>query len=332
MLLDKTISQKKRFLASCIKKPLMQLASECADYWREPQRLAAILKNNFDSIPECRLLYCFDTHGRQYSSQTDGRCVNDEMIGRLLNDRPYFHGLLPYQGLALSSIYLSQHSNQPCITAICAVRYKDTLLGFVAADFALHSLPGCSHKKSAGHNHWMQYKGDPAIRGTVFMQQRAKSLFDERLDRLVYILATLIEQHGIFHMQVDFSGSRVTLWSIESPFDFQVLTVEQLFANNLMQNYTQQCYPNDAVVEYDRISTVLMRFKALRMADETLYLRNAMINIINGMIGLTFSCDGFHLMSVDEFLAKDIKFWFGSSAVASDCWAQPAETSLQESA
>jgi hypothetical protein len=38
------------------------------------------------------------------------------------------------------------------------------------------------------------------------------------------------------------------------------------------------------------------------------------INILNGMISLTFSCDGSHYMRYDEFLAKDTVFWFGTAA------------------
>jgi hypothetical protein len=33
---------------------------------------------------------------------------------------------------------------------------------------------------------------------------------------------------------------------------------------------------------------------------------------MNGMLGLTFSCDGSHYMPVDEFLEKDLSFWLGS--------------------
>jgi hypothetical protein len=36
----------------------------------------------------------------------------------------------------------------------------------------------------------------------------------------------------------------------------------------------------------------------------------ASINIFNGMVSLTFSCDGSHYMPHDEFLAKDTSFWF----------------------
>jgi hypothetical protein len=51
----------------------------------------------------------------------------------------------------------------------------------------------------------------------------------------------------------------------------------------------------------------------LRFADETIYLRSASINIMNGMLGLTFSCDGSHYMPISEFLDRNLSFWLGTS-------------------
>ena len=39
-----------------------------------------------------------------------------------------------------------------------------------------------------------------------------------------------------------------------------------------------------------------------------------MPNILDGLVGLTFSCDGSHVMSWREFLDKGLGFWLGSSA------------------
>ena len=40
----------------------------------------------------------------------------------------------------------------------------------------------------------------------------------------------------------------------------------------------------------------------------------ASINIFNGMVSLTFSCDGSHYVSYAEFLAKGTAFWSGIAA------------------
>ena len=42
----------------------------------------------------------------------------------------------------------------------------------------------------------------------------------------------------------------------------------------------------------------------LRTTDETIYLRNGSINRINGMIGMTFSCDGAHYIDHKTFFEK----------------------------
>jgi hypothetical protein len=54
-------------------------------------------------------------------------------------------------------------------------------------------------------------------------------------------------------------------------------------------------------------------FRALRFADENIYLHAASLNFINGMIGLNFSCDGSPYMHYKDFLERDISFWFGQS-------------------
>jgi hypothetical protein len=59
---------------------------------------------------------------------------------------------------------------------------------------------------------------------------------------------------------------------------------------------------------------VLKVFKALREADENIYLRAASLNIMNGLVGLNFSCDGTHYMPALDFLQKDLDFWIGNTA------------------
>ncbi|MDZ7662276.1 MAG: hypothetical protein U5J94_07790 [Thiohalophilus sp.] len=45
----------------------------------------------------------------------------------------------------------------------------------------------------------MQIKGDPAIRGGLFLQQRAESLMDQRIDEVLPLVTELVEVHGVFH-------------------------------------------------------------------------------------------------------------------------------------
>lgn len=57
------------------------------------------------------------------------------------------------------------------------------------------------------------------------------------------------------------------------------------------------------------------QFAALREADETLYLRSAPMNLMNGVVGLTFFCDRSHYMPVAEFLERELGFWFRRASV-----------------
>jgi len=320
MWIDKNIGQKKRFLSGCIKKPMMKLVKKCANDWGNPEQLTKILFNHFESIPSCQSLYCIDIMGNQFSGSISKHGINMMVLGQSLRNRPYFQGLLPYNGLALSSIYLCSETQQPCITALFAIKKDHDLFGFLAADFYINNLPRITKQTSEQKHQWTQYKGDPSIRSTVFMQQRTHSQFDQRLDRVIYLIYILLRKYGVFHIQIDFSSARLVTWPVDTPFEFQVVSVDELFSNQLTQTYTKQSYQTDAVVPEDIIMDVLAQFKLLRQADETIYLRSATLNIINGSVGLTFSCDGYHLMSVDEFLSKDIKFWIGNSTTSQQQW------------
>ncbi|MHB1592085.1 MAG: hypothetical protein ACYCTW_11225, partial [Sulfuricella sp.] len=69
-------------------------------------------------------------------------------------------------------------------------------------------------------------------------------------------------------------------------------------------------YPADAAIPQVDIKRILNTMQSLRLADPTIYLRTASINIFNVMVSLTFSCDGSHYMPYVEFLLKDTSFWF----------------------
>ena len=78
--------------------------------------------------------------------------------------------------------------------------------------------------------------------------------------------------------------------------------------------YEKMPYPDSAITPISIVHSVLKAFKLLRDADENIYLRTASLNVMNGLVGLNFSCDGSHYMPADEFLDKDLQFWFGVGA------------------
>ena len=52
------------------------------------------------------------------------------------------------------------------------------------------------------------------------------------------------------------------------------------------------------------IPQVLAEFRRLRMQDNHIYLRSASLNVVNGLVGLNFSCDGSHYLNYAEFLSE----------------------------
>ena len=162
---------------------------------------------------------------------------------------------------------------------------------------------------------WRQFKGDPAIRNNLFYQQRIMSPIDEHIDTVIAVIEAAICQHGFFHTQLHFSSSWATMWHDEDPYNFQLYTLDELIDPNFSCKYPLQSYHPRARVAPEQISSALHLFKILRYLDENIYLRAASINIINGIVGLTFSCDGSHYMPVEEFLAKDVRFWLGKQVM-----------------
>jgi hypothetical protein len=56
------------------------------------------------------------------------------------------------------------------------------------------------------------------------------------------------------------------------------------------------------VIDPHQIGQVQCR--ALRLSDDTPDLRVGSINIINEIVGLTFSCDGFHVRILNDILTR----------------------------
>ena len=161
------------------------------------------------------------------------------------------------------------------------------------------------------HLFWKQYRGDPSIRGGLFDQCRVSSAMDERLDETFSRVEMLMQHHGVFHAKLHFSSARATLWLYTDPCRYRVLSIDELLDATPCQDCPLTHYPQDAVVESGIIRPVLEGFRTLRFTDEQLYLRAGSLNIINGLVGLNFSCDGSHYLPALEFLDSANARWFG---------------------
>jgi len=135
---------------------------------------------------------------------------------------------------------------------------------------------------------------------------------DAHINQVHDIAHELITERGVFHIKLHYGSSRATLWLHEDPHRYRIHVLDEIIDPSVCLAYPQASYPADTVVAPEQVRVALDRFVNLRLADDTLYLRSASVNIINGMVGLNFSCDGSHYMPVREFLEKDHQFWFGN--------------------
>lgn len=300
---------RKAALAERLERPMSELAGHCALVWNEPERLDRLLADTLPLVPDCRMLYALNNAGVQVSANISPEGADSSRRGQDLSARPYLAGALPYRGFGLSRPYSSRNGISPCVTALQAIHSPTGPLGFVAADFDVKDLPPAP-VTAALHNDWHQYRGDPAIRETVFQQRRVPSAMDEHLDTVVTLFDLLIREHGVFHSKMHLSSSRAVLWLHDDPYHYRLHTLAELIDPMMCLPYPKQPYPEEATLAPELVRPVLEQFKALRRADETIYLRSASLNIMNGLVRLTFSCDGSHYLPAEEFLRREVSFWF----------------------
>lgn len=305
-----SVDEKKTALAEIIQAPLSQLAGDCGEVWADGDKIDVILKRGIESVPQCKLIYAWDRDNQVLSSMVSAKAMDNSWHGRNLSDRPYLQKSLPFRGIMLSSVYISEFDSRRTITALHAVNPVNHLEGFIAADFNVSDLLQNTQLQII-NSPYTQYRGDPAVRGTLFQQERVQSEFDRIVDAMLERLAMLITDYGVFHTKILFSSSRCSLWFYDDPYQYQLLNITELMDDDLLLAYPESDYPTRAKVSPEQVKAVYALFKELRYIDTTIYLRSGSINIINAMVGLTFSCDGSHYMTVDVFLDRGVNFWMG---------------------
>lgn len=94
-------------------------------------------------------------------------------------------------------------------------------------DFDLRELP-LTREVYHQEQKWMQIMGDPAIQGSLFMQQRIDRAMDKRIDEILALVVELVKVHGVFHAKMHFSSSRATQWLLDDLFRYRILDIEDL--------------------------------------------------------------------------------------------------------
>ena len=312
--LQESIARQRESLIAALRESLRQLAATSSQVWGNRTQLNAVLSAALPTLPHCKFLYALDTSAVQVSDNVSHAGLIETDFGRDRSQRPYMRESVPNTGLLLSQAYISLRARRPSLTAIQIVRdAAGATLGFVGADFDLRDLP-LTRRLYEEPRSWLQIKGDPSIRSSVFAQTRIDSEMDRHAETVLGVVEELMADHGLFHVALHFSSSRAVVWLVDDPYRYRLLDIKALVAPDICLAYPKRPYPKDALVPAQGIRAVLETFRALRLMDEMLYLRSGTLNIFNGIVGLTFSCDGSHYIPYDEFLKMDKTFWVGSEA------------------
>lgn len=119
---------------------LRVIARQSVTYWFSQDRLDKLFAQFIGSLEGCNLLYAIDQSGRQVSSNVHARSIDTSAFGQDLSDRPYSVRLsvlrdVAFHGAFACDAYISQASQQPCVTVMYGVTSGESLMGFIAADF-----------------------------------------------------------------------------------------------------------------------------------------------------------------------------------------------------
>jgi hypothetical protein len=311
--LQENIRRQREMLTGLLSNEMHHLAERCAGLLHQRDALETLLTDALPSFSYCKHLYVLDVAAVQLTNNITPFGHDPAHYARNRMDRPYMQGIIGSTDFKLSEAYISRNKKRPSLTAIQVIRdSQGNHIGYLGADFDLRELP---HTENIYHepNTWQQLKGDPAIRSGVFLQQRIESLMDKEIDEVISIMNELITTHGTYHGKLHFSSNRATVWQVDDPFVYRLLTIKELTDPNTCLAYPRRPYHPRAIVAPDEVRPVFEMFKTLRFADENVYLRSGSLNIVNGMVGLNFSCDGSHYIPYREFLDKNTDFWFGKS-------------------
>lgn len=297
-----SITRQRRELHQQLREPLGRIARACVSVWPDRERLNQTLSQALPGLRACTYLYALDAQFVQLSDNIAAAGSEPRDYGRDRSQRPYVREVGPETDFLLSEAYISLRARRPSLTAIQRVSDAEgRLLGYVGADFDLRNLP-LTRELYEEPRQWQQIKGDPSIRGSVFQQSRSESEMDRQIETVLGVVEELMSAHGIYHVMLHFSSSRGVFWLLDDPYRYRLLDIESLADPDLCLAYPCHAYPPGAVVPQAQIWPILDSFRQLRFNDETFYLRSGTLNLFNGIVGLTFSCDGSHYIPWEEFL------------------------------
>ncbi len=314
--LTEGIRLQRESLQQLLSQPMESLAQDCADTAidniMQKEALEHLLKAAILEFRNCKHLFVLDQDFIQLTDNITPDGSDPHYLGRNRQGSSYTVNIVGKADFKLSQAYISRRRHRPSLTAIQVIRNQENeLIGFLGIDYDLRELPhtqNCYREPDS----WHQLKGDPAIRKGLFSQQRVNNIMDDNIDDALDTVHELLTTCGVYHAEIQFSRSRATVWHQDDPFTYHLLTINELTSPDILLAFPRHDYFERAIIPTDQIKPVLDMFRHLRFADDNIYLRSGSINLVNAMVILNFSCDGTHYMRFDEFLDKDVDFWFGN--------------------
>ncbi|ALE52763.1 hypothetical protein SP60_05825 [Candidatus Thioglobus autotrophicus] len=310
MQISELITRQKDFLSDQLGEGLMQLAQACDNCLEDTpsfEKLNTLLHAYMQQHQYTNLVYVIDSFGVQLSANITREGINTDFQGQDLSSRPFFNAIDDEHPIYISDAYISTATLKPCISVVHTICHKNEIIGMLVFDLDLEKLPLL--KQEFALDNWRQIKGDPEIRSNLFNQTRACSAMDQSIDMVHNIAIELLCELGVFHLKLHYASSRATIWPFDDPYNYHIHVLDEIISPNILLLYPKKTYPQQAKVTPAQVREVLDKFKYMRFMDENLYLKTGSLNIMNGMIGLSFSCDGNHYLSVEEFLANFDKIY-----------------------
>ena len=303
MRVSDLINEQKKFLTEKLRVDFDDLASECEKILskkKDSTQIDRVLSIFIDYHPFTNLVYLIDSNGIQISSNIEKNNANSEFIGQDLSSRPFFKSINEQDAINISDAYVSTVTFKPCISLTQKIISKGNTLGLIVFDIDIERLD--LPVKDIVLDDWKQIKGDPEIRSNLFNQKRISSAMDESIDQVHKIAVQLLSNLGVFHIKLHYASSRATIWTLDNPYNYHVHVLDEIISPNITLLYPKRHYPEEAKVSKEQISLIFSRFQEMRFMDDNLYLKTASLNIMNGSVGLSFSCDGNHYLSAGDFL------------------------------
>ncbi len=179
-------------------------------------------------------------------------------------------------------------------------------------------------------------KGDPSLRETAMYRPRYHSALDEIYPQLEEHLLELLCERSTYRLYIGFSSAEIRTQSVFDPLREETHSAERLLeddyvarhfpaisyeekvqgmremydflqGSNLFNNlpdYWKKIFAkrhNDwHPMDPDSIAKVLASLKALRDMPDY-YLRNVSISMVQGIVRLSFNCDGTQLVNAENY-------------------------------